>query len=140
MYAAYVTAAKNLTKTGAGADFPQQIAWRYPRKSSCAADIVRCRDARLCQRPANADKLPRSAGCVAAVLTSQMAMPAAICSTVFDDATGYSASVTNFAAVTTSTDNVFSSSTSAQIAAQTPSLSGSVADGYTGTIAVGLAV
>jgi hypothetical protein len=55
-----------------------------------------------------------------AVLTSQMAMPAAICSTVFENATGYSVSVTNCAAVTTSTDNVFSSSTSAQIAAQTP--------------------
>ena len=48
--------------------------------------------------------------------------------------------VTNFAAVSTSTDNVFSSSTAAQIAAQTPSLTGSVAAGYTGTITVGLAV
>jgi hypothetical protein len=75
-----------------------------------------------------------------AVLTSQMAMPADICTTVFDDATGYSASVTNFASVTTSTDSVFSTSTAAQIAAQTPSLSGSVADGFTGTITVGLDV
>jgi len=75
-----------------------------------------------------------------AVLTSQMAMPADICTTVFDDATGYSASVTNFASVTTSTDSVFSTSTAAQIAAQTPSVSGSVADGFTGTITVGLDV
>jgi protocatechuate 3,4-dioxygenase beta subunit len=73
-----------------------------------------------------------------AVLTSQMAMPSALCTTVYDNATGYSASVTTFAAVTTSTDNVFASSTAAQIAAQTPSLSGSVADGYTGTITIGL--
>ena len=73
-----------------------------------------------------------------AVLTTQMAMPSAICTTVFDNATGYSASVTNFAAVTTSTDNVFSSSTAAQIAAQTPSLSGDVTNGYTGTITVGI--
>ena len=75
-----------------------------------------------------------------AVLTSQMAMPSAICTTVYDDATGYSGSVSNFAAVTTSTDNVFASSTAAQIAAQTPSLSGSVANGYTGTITIGLDV
>jgi hypothetical protein len=67
-----------------------------------------------------------------------MAMPSAICTTVFDNATGYSASVANFAAVTTSTDNVFSSSTAAQIAAQTPSLSGDVTNGYTGTITVGI--
>jgi hypothetical protein len=65
-------------------------------------------------------------------------MPSAICTTVYDNATGYSASVSNFAAVSTSTDNVFASSTAAQIAAQTPSLSGSVADGYTATITIGL--
>jgi hypothetical protein len=59
---------------------------------------------------------------------------------VFNDATGYSASVANFEAVTTSTDSVFASSTAAQIAAQTPSLSGSVADGYTGIITVALDV
>jgi protocatechuate 3,4-dioxygenase beta subunit len=75
-----------------------------------------------------------------AVLTSQMAMPSDICTTVFDNATGYSASVANFEAVTTSTDSVFASSTAAQIAAQTPSLSGSVSDGYTGTITVALDV
>jgi protocatechuate 3,4-dioxygenase beta subunit len=73
-----------------------------------------------------------------AVLISQMAMPSAICNTVYATATGYSGSATNFAGITTSTDNVFSSSTAAQIAAQTPSLSGSVSAGYTGTITVGL--
>jgi len=75
-----------------------------------------------------------------AVLTSQMAMPSAICTTVYNTATGYSGSVSNFAAVTTSSDNVFASSTAAQIAQQTPSLSGSVSAGYTGTIIVGLDV
>jgi hypothetical protein len=60
------------------------------------------------------------------------------CTTVYDDATGYSGSVSNFSAVSTSTDNVFSSSTATQIAAQTPSLSGSVSAGYTGTITIGL--
>ena len=73
-----------------------------------------------------------------AVLISQMAMPSDICTTVYDNATGYSGSVSNFSAVSTSTDNVFSSSTATQIAAQTPSLSGSVSAGYTGTITIGL--
>jgi protocatechuate 3,4-dioxygenase beta subunit len=72
-----------------------------------------------------------------AVLISQMAMPSAICNTVYDSATGYSGSTTNFAGVTTSTDNVFSSSTAAQIAAQTPSLTGGIS-GYTGVITIGL--
>ena len=72
-----------------------------------------------------------------AVLISQMAMPAAICTTVYDTATGYSGSATNFSGVATSTDNVFSSSTAAQIAAQTPSLSGSIS-AYAGTITIGL--
>jgi hypothetical protein len=59
---------------------------------------------------------------------------------VYSGSSGYSASVANLAAVTTSSDNVFSSSTAAQIAVQTPSLSGSVANGYTGTIQIGVAV
>ena len=74
------------------------------------------------------------------VLTSQMAMPRDICTAVYNGASGYSASVTNLAGVTTSSDNVFNSSTAAQLAAQTPSLSGSVANGYTGTIQIGIAV
>src|SRR5262249_40142033 len=60
-----------------------------------------------------------------AVLTSQFAMPQSICSTVFNNATGYSASVTNLASVSLSTDGVFGDDTSAQIAAMTPSMSGS---------------
>jgi protocatechuate 3,4-dioxygenase beta subunit len=74
------------------------------------------------------------------VLTSQMAMPRDICSAVYSGSSGYSASVANLAAVTTSSDNVFSSSTAAQLAIQTPSLSGSVANGYTGTIQIGVPV
>ncbi|MFT4253525.1 MAG: intradiol ring-cleavage dioxygenase, partial [Caulobacter sp.] len=74
------------------------------------------------------------------VLVSQFAMPSAICDTVYAGATGYSASVTNKAAITIASDNVFGDNTSAQIAAQTPSLSGSVSAGYTGTVVIGLAV
>jgi protocatechuate 3,4-dioxygenase beta subunit len=72
------------------------------------------------------------------VLISQMAMPADICSAIYNNASGYSQSITNFAAVSTSTDNVFESSTAAQIAQQTPSLAGSVASGYSGTILIGV--
>jgi protocatechuate 3,4-dioxygenase beta subunit len=75
-----------------------------------------------------------------AALVTQMAMPRDIASTVYDTATGYSASVANLAAVTTSSDGVFASSTTAQISAQTPSLTGSVTDGYSGTITVGVGV
>jgi len=72
------------------------------------------------------------------ILTSQMAMPRDICSTVYSAATGYSASVTNLASVTTANDNVFGDNTAAQIAAQTPTLSGSMYAGYTGTIVIGV--
>jgi protocatechuate 3,4-dioxygenase beta subunit len=83
--------------------------------------------------------LALATGQVNAILTTQFAMPRDICSTVYNSATGYSASVTNLAAVTTSSDSVFGSSTSAQLAAQTPVMSGSVADGYTATVTVGVA-
>jgi protocatechuate 3,4-dioxygenase beta subunit len=72
------------------------------------------------------------------ILTSQMAMPRDICSTVYSGAAGYSASVTNLASVTTANDNVFGDNTAAQIAAQTPTLSGSISAGYTGSIVIGV--
>lgn len=72
------------------------------------------------------------------ILTPQMAMPRDICSTVYSGATGYSASVTNLASVTTANDNVFGDNTAAQIAAQTPTLSGSISAGYTGSIVIGV--
>ncbi|MCI3131097.1 intradiol ring-cleavage dioxygenase [Phenylobacterium aquaticum] len=72
-------------------------------------------------------------------LVSQLAMPTDICNTVFAT-TGYSASVTNFAKVSLSTDGIFGDNTSAQIAAMTPSFSGSTSAGYTATATIGLAV
>ena len=72
------------------------------------------------------------------VLISQMAMPLDICQTVYNNATGYSQSVSNLAAVSLSSDNVFGDNTAAQIAQQTPALTGSVAAGYTGTILIGV--
>lgn len=73
------------------------------------------------------------------ILTSQMALPRDMCSSVYSSATGYSASVGNLAAVTTSSDNVFGDNTAAQVAAMTPTLTGSVAAGFTGNITVGVA-
>ncbi|CAN7218674.1 intradiol ring-cleavage dioxygenase [Phenylobacterium sp. LjRoot225] len=75
-----------------------------------------------------------------AKLTSQFALPSAACSTVYNSATGYTASISNLSQITIASDNVFGDNTAAQIAAMTPTLSGSVSAGYTGTVTVGVAV
>ncbi|MDG2535792.1 intradiol ring-cleavage dioxygenase [Sphingomonas sp. HITSZ_GF] len=74
-----------------------------------------------------------------ATLISQLAMPSAACSTVYNNATGYTTSIRNFASVSINSDNVFGDNTSAQIAQQTPTMSGSVSDGYTATAVIGIA-
>jgi protocatechuate 3,4-dioxygenase beta subunit len=74
-----------------------------------------------------------------AVLTSQLAMPRDICTTVYA-AGGYSGSTANLAQVTTSSDNVFGDNTTAQIAAMTPSLTGSVSADYAATVTIGLSL
>ena len=75
-----------------------------------------------------------------AVLTTQLAMPSAVCSAIYPNVSNYAGSVSNFAAISLSTDNVFSASTAAQIAAQTPTMAGSIADGYTAAATIALAV
>jgi hypothetical protein len=72
------------------------------------------------------------------ILTSQMALARDLCSTVYLGATGYSASVSNLAGVTIASDNVFGDNSTAQMAAMTPTLSGSINDGYTGTLSIGV--
>jgi len=67
------------------------------------------------------------------VKTSQIAMPAAQCSTVFAS-TGYSASVSNFSQTSLSTDNVFSDGATLE----TPTISGSVSAGYAIALTVGI--
>jgi protocatechuate 3,4-dioxygenase beta subunit len=74
-----------------------------------------------------------------AVLTSQLAMPTAICTAVFSGSSLYSASIRNFASISLASDNVFADNSSAQIAQQTPAMSGSVADGYTANAVIGIA-
>lgn len=74
-----------------------------------------------------------------AALISQLAMPAATCTEVYNNATGYTTSVRNLAGVSIASDNVFGDNSSAQIAQQTPTMSGSVSAGYTATAVIGLA-
>lgn len=74
-----------------------------------------------------------------AVLTSQFAMPAAICTAVYADATTYPASASRFAQVSLSNDNVFGDNTAAQLAQQMPAFSGSPAAGYTASALIGIA-
>jgi protocatechuate 3,4-dioxygenase beta subunit len=74
-----------------------------------------------------------------AALVSQLAMPAAACTEVYNNASGYSASVRNFAGVSLASDNVFGDNASAQVAQQTPAMSGSAAAGYAATAVIGLA-
>jgi len=70
------------------------------------------------------------------VKTSQLAMPAAACNQVYGVASGYSASVANFAATALSTDNVFSDTSGAT---QLPTVTGDVTNGFAATLTVGIA-
>src|SRR5689334_3345849 len=74
------------------------------------------------------------------VLVSQMALPRDVCSTVYGNATGYSASVGNLAQVTIASDGVFGDNSTAQMTQMTPLLSGDVSAGYNGTILIGVPV
>lgn len=74
-----------------------------------------------------------------ASLISQLAMPAATNTAVFTGDTRYTASIANYNAVSLSSDNVFGDNSSAQIAQMTPTLSGSLTAGYTGTALIGIA-
>ncbi|MDR6126100.1 protocatechuate 3,4-dioxygenase beta subunit [Sphingomonas sp. SORGH_AS802] len=74
-----------------------------------------------------------------AVLTSQLAMPSAVCSTVYADATTYPSSAGKFARISLSSDGIFGDNTAAQVAQQTPAFSGNVAAGYTATALIGIA-
>lgn len=71
-------------------------------------------------------------------LTSQFALPDAQNKEVFATSR-YASSATNYARVSLSSDGVFGDNTSAQIAAMTMKVTGSVTDGYTATATVGIA-
>jgi protocatechuate 3,4-dioxygenase beta subunit len=75
-----------------------------------------------------------------ALLTSQLALPSAIASTVYNGASGYSASIANFKSVSLANDMVFGDDTLSQLTAMTPTMTGSVAAGYTATATIGVAL
>jgi len=66
--------------------------------------------------------------------TTQLAFPTDVCETVYTTATGYSASVANFAQVSFATDLVFADGTSTEMSTVT----GNITDGYTVTLQVGI--
>ena len=73
-----------------------------------------------------------------AVLTSQLAMPADICRTVYGTS-AYAASLSRFASVSTSSDGVFGDNSAAQITAMTPVFTGDTTNGYTASATIGIA-
>lgn len=74
-----------------------------------------------------------------AVLISQLAMPAATCTSVYSDISTYGSSAERFRNVSLSDDNVFGDNSDAQMVAMTPSFSGSTSAGYTLAATVGIA-
>ncbi len=71
-----------------------------------------------------------------AVKVTQLAFDRATCQSVYSNATGYSQSVTNLAAISFASDNVFGDDTAAQLAAATVSLTGDYTNGFTGTVSI----
>jgi len=70
------------------------------------------------------------------VKITQLTFDRSTCETVYNNASGYSASVSNLAAISFASDNVFSDDSSAQLAAATVSLSGDYSSGFTGTVSI----
>ncbi|MDO8248339.1 MAG: intradiol ring-cleavage dioxygenase, partial [Rhodoferax sp.] len=68
------------------------------------------------------------------VRTSQLALPKTACDAVYAT-TGYGTSVSNLAAITLASDNVFSDDSAAL---QMPTLTGNVSSGYAATLTVGI--
>jgi protocatechuate 3,4-dioxygenase beta subunit len=65
-----------------------------------------------------------------ALVTTQLALPRDTCAMVYTHGVGYHRSLANFAEMTAAEDMVFSDSSAAQLAAQTPTMTGSVVAGY----------
>lgn len=70
------------------------------------------------------------------VKTTQLAFPTDVCTTVYNTASGYTASVNNFSSISFASDNVFSDGYSLEMT----SLSGSVSAGYVANVTISIAV
>ncbi|MBN8505088.1 MAG: intradiol ring-cleavage dioxygenase [Burkholderiales bacterium] len=68
------------------------------------------------------------------IRTSQIAFPTDVCTSIYNNAAGYTTSRTNFARISFATDNVFSDGTTLQMA----SVSGDLTNGYQATLVVGV--
>ncbi len=68
------------------------------------------------------------------VKTSQLALPASACSQVYGVVSGYSASASNFAAISLATDNIFSDG----YATQLPEITGDATNGFAAALTVGV--
>lgn len=71
-----------------------------------------------------------------AVKVAQLAFDRTTCQNVYNNATGYSQSVSNLAAITFASDNVFGDDSAAQLAAAMVTLTGDYTNGFTGTATV----
>lgn len=72
----------------------------------------------------------------ASVLTAQIAMPKADCTTVYTADSRYTDSLENLGRISIATDNVFSDNSAGEIAQQTPSLTGDTQGGYLGKLTI----
>jgi len=70
------------------------------------------------------------------IAVSQLALPAAACQQVYGVVSGYSASVSNLAAVSLASDNVFGNDGAAT---QLPVVTGNISDGFVATLTAGVA-
>lgn len=68
------------------------------------------------------------------IRTSQIAFPTDICTSIYNNADGYTSSRSNFARISFATDNVFSDGVTQQLAAVT----GDLVNGYTASLTVGV--
>jgi hypothetical protein len=72
------------------------------------------------------------------LLTSQLALPATECATVYADAGTYGRSMANLERTSLTRDFIFRNNPAAQIGAMTLALRGSPAQGYAATATIGL--
>lgn len=72
-------------------------------------------------------------------LTTQLALPADVCTNIYNNARGYSGSIQPFSQITLGTDQCFGDDTPAQLAAMTPVMTGNIQDGYVAKATVGIA-
>lgn len=75
-----------------------------------------------------------------AVLTSQFALPYEICDEVYRAVPGYEASIAALDRISLASDNVFRDNSADEIAIMTPTITGTVVEGYSAEVTVGIAV